>query len=115
MSWLVSHTTKVQMLMKALSDILFSWIRFSVTKRSDAHQADFYILVDGARYAYHEINTGGEGDEPGSDIPTGSFKTNIQLTAGQVVQIQNDNSATVFGTESGYINSWFTGHMLYAL
>ena len=51
----------------------------------------------------------------GSLTPTASFTINIQLTAGQVVKVENDNSASVTGTNSGYINSWFTGHMLYAL
>ena len=90
-------------------------IRFSVTKRSDASEADFWIVVDSVRYAYSEINTGGMGEELGSERPTGSFTINIQLTAGQVVQVQNDNSELVYGTTSGYIQSWFTGHMLYAL
>ena len=34
-------------------------IRFSVTKRSDVHQADFFLLVDGMRYAYHDIKSAG--------------------------------------------------------
>ena len=89
-------------------------IRFSVTKRSDLHRCDFWLLVDTVRYAYNEIHTGGDG-VPGSLTPTASFTINIQLTAGQVVQVENDNSASVTGTNSGYINSWFTGHMLYAL
>ena len=87
-----------------------------MTKRSDNHQADFWILIDEVRYVYSEIDTGGDGDNSGSDAPTGSATINAELTAGQVVKVQNDNSALVYGTSSsGVIQSWFTGHMLYGL
>ena len=77
-----------------------------MTKRSDLHQADF-LLVDGVRYAYHDISAGPDG----SHDPTGSFTITIQLKAGQLIQVENDNSDGVSGTYDGYLQSFFTGHM----
>ena len=86
-----------------------------MTKSSDDHQSDFWIFVDEIRFAYSEIDTGGDTDNSGSKTPSSSVTINIQLTAGQIVKVQNDNSALVYGTSSGVVQSWFTGHMLYAL
>ena len=83
-----------------------------MTKRSDVHQADFYLLVDGVRYSYHDINAGNDG----SHHPTGSFIITIQLKAEQLVQVENDNSAGVFGThKTGYLHFFFARHMLFGL
>ena len=36
--------------------------------------------------------------------------------AGQLVKVQNDNSDLVFGTvDTGYIQSFFAGHLLFGL
>ena len=46
----------------------------------------------------------------------GSTPIVLELTAGQVVRIENDISTIVYGTDSdGTIHSWFTGHILYLL
>ena len=87
-------------------------VRFSVTKTSNLHQADFFLLVDGTRFAYHDLNA----SIYGSYYPTGSFTITIQLNAGQLVQVENDNSDYVFGTvDPGYIQSFFAGHLLFGL
>ncbi len=44
----------------------------------------------------------------------GAATINLQLTAGQVVQLQNLGSSTVYGTDSEIAQSWFTGFMINA-
>ncbi len=44
----------------------------------------------------------------------GAATINLHLTVGQTVQLEHVGSSTVYGTESGYAQSWFTGFMLYA-
>ena len=85
-------------------------VRFSVVKHGNYYSGAFYILVDKARYAFVNefANT--------NSTPLGSATINIELTAGQVVRIENDWSTRIYGTDSdGYIYSWFSGHLLYAL
>ena len=68
-------------------------------------------MVDEARYAEIDLET------INSDgYPDGSATINIELTAGQIVRVENIISTVVYGTDaSGYLYSWFTGHLLYAL
>ena len=69
-----------------------------MVKHGNYYSGAFYILVGDVRY------------------PLGSATINIELTAGQVVRIENDWSTTIYGTDStGYIYSWFSGHLLSAL
>ena len=76
---------------------------------NDGHGA-FFFLVDEQKFAFEdEWNTGDEST-------SGSCTINMQLTAGQIVRIENWQSTGIYGTESeGYIRSWFTGYLLYAL
>ena len=63
------------------------------------------------RFAYVE-EYGGNSDLD----PSGTATINIELTAGQIVRIENAGSTAIYGTNSpGYMYSWFTGHLLYAL
>ena len=81
-----------------------------MVKRGNENIGTFFILVDEVRHVRFN-------DYGGSDIwPAGSATINIELTAGQVVRIENVSSTLIARTDStGYIHSWFTGHLLYAL
>ena len=84
--------------------------RFTVVKRSNENRAYFWLLIDEDRYTYNYQNTSGTGN------PTGITTINIELTAGQIVRVENDHSSVIYGTDSnGIIQSWFTGFLLYAL
>ena len=90
--------------------LFFFDVRFSVVKHGNYYSGAFYILVAKMRYAFVNefANT--------NSIPLGSATISIELTAGQVVRIENDWSTRIYGTDSaGFIYSWFTGHLLYAL
>ena len=79
-------------------------------KRSNENRAYFWLLIDEDRYTYNYQNTSGTGN------PTGITTINIELTAGQIVRVENDHSSVIYGTDSnGIIQSWFTGFLLYAL
>ena len=81
-----------------------------MVKHGNYYSGAFYILVDETRCAFVNEFTNT------NSIPLGSATINIELTAGQAVRIKNDWSTAVYGTDStGYIYSWFTGHLLYAL
>ena len=85
-------------------------LRFSVVKRCDNFYGTFYLLLDEMRYTYVDEYV------ESNFIPAGSATINIELTAGQVVRIENAGSTMIYGTHStGYIYSWFTGHLLHAL
>ena len=57
--------------------------------------------MDGARYALVKVFAGS-----GDSNPLGSATINIELTAGQVVHIENVGSTSVYGTNSaGFIYS----------
>ena len=81
--------------------------RFSVAKRSNAGRAHFWLLLDEERYFYL--------DSYENYVPTGTATINLQLTAGQIVRVENYYSTIIYGTLEGTINSFFTGHMLYNL
>ena len=88
---------------------LYFKCRFSVTKTSNLERSNFWILVDDQRYAGHFLYTA---DVP----PAGSATIILQLTAGQIVRVENQYSSIIYGTSSdGVILSWFTGHLLYPL
>ena len=85
--------------------------RFSVNKEGTGSYGSFYLLIDEKQYAFKDAYFGD------SDIiASGSATINVKLTAGQVVGIENFGSTLIYGTDSaGYMYSWFTGHLLYAL
>ena len=85
--------------------------RFSVTKSGNENSGTSFILVDEVRYAEIDLET-----IYSDGYPDGSATINIELTAGQIVRVENIISTVVYGTDpSGYLYSWFTGHLLYAL
>ena len=86
------------------------FFRFSVQKTGNEFSPLFWLLVDDDRY----LNTGLVlSDDPD---PSTSIIINIQLTAGQIVRVENRESTLIFGTSAGGdINSWFTGFMLYEI
>ena len=85
--------------------------RLSVAKRGFDGRGDFVLLVDEQRYLGTTTYT------TNSDAkPTGTATINIELTAGQIVRVENRESTSIFGTSSGgTIQSYFTGYMLYLL
>ena len=86
----------------------FSHFRFSVTKRSNDNRAYFWFLLDDQRYSLYQLYTSG--------TVTGSATIVLELTAGQIVRVENSISTIIYGTDSeGAIRSWFTGHMLFGL
>ena len=79
-------------------------------KRGNNHWADFILKVDDTPYFTFILSTGDHGE------PGGCATITVQLTAGQVVSVQNDQSTSIYGTDStGAYNSWFTGRLLYLL
>ena len=83
-----------------------------MAKRGDNSQAIFWFLVDGARYAYFDMDY----DESGSGSPSPTATIILQLTAGQIVRVENPDTFVIYGTDaSGVIQTWFTGYMLHAL
>ena len=83
-------------------------VRFSVVKLGNDNYGAFFFLVDDAVYALVDDHIGT------SDYSVlGSATINIELTAGQVVGIENIGSTTVYGG-IGTLSSWFTGYLLYA-
>ena len=88
--------------------------RFSITKTSGASQARMWLLIDEVRKTFSDMDFHEQGS--GSSSPTGAFTINMQLTAGQIVRVENEASTFIYGTtESGVMQSWFTGYMLYSL
>ena len=82
-----------------------------MNKEGNEYNGSFYFLVDETRYAEKDGVSGGSNEAPAS-----SATINVQLNAGQLVRIENVGSTLVYGTfGEGYIQSWFTGHLLYAL
>ena len=82
-----------------------------MTKEGNDYHGSFFFLVDEVRYAEKDGLYGGSNEAPAS-----SATINLQLNAGQLVRIENIGSTLVYGTfAEGYIQSWFTGHLLYAL
>lgn len=90
--------------------------RFTVTKLgSDSGRC--FLLVDSTKVFYLSEHTSG-------GHPQSSATINLFVTAGQVVQVQNDVNGssnyqnayiTVFGTYNlEMIYTWFTGFLLYA-
>ena len=78
-------------------------------KRSNNNLSNFFLLIDGERYTDNELVTSGGN-------PTSTVTINVELTAGQIVQVENDESTLIFGTNpDAIIHSWFTGFLLYAL
>ena len=70
----------------------------------------FWLLIDNDRY----LNTGLVlSDDPD---PSTSITINLQLSAGQIVRVENRESTLIFGTSvGGDINSCFTGYMLFVI
>ena len=83
--------------------------RLSATKTGNEAHGSFWFLVDNTRVAYVE------GFEPDAPLPRASTTIILELTAGQLVQIENNYSTIIVGTNGLGMNSWFTGFLLYAL
>ena len=89
---------------------VYLYSRFSVNKEGDSNHGSFYLLVDEERYAYKEtwVST--------DCCPAGSATINLELTVGQIVRVENTGSSLLYGTQpGGFMKSWFTAHLLYAL
>ena len=83
--------------------------RFSANKYGDNGHGTFLFLVDEERVAGHYEYS------PGTCCLNGDATINLELSAGQIVRIENGFSTTILGTFNGIMRSWFTGHLLYAL
>ena len=68
-----------------------------MAKRSNAGRAHFWLLLDEQRYFYL--------DSYENYVPTGTVTINLQLTAGQIVRVENYYSTIIYGTLEGTINS----------
>ena len=70
-----------------------------MTKLGNDGHGVFFFLVDEEKFAFEdEWNTGDEST-------SGSCTINMQLTAGQIVRIENWQSTGIYGTESeGYMS-----------
>ena len=83
-----------------------------MNKEGNNSDGGFWFLVDEVRFAYKDA------EDPSSSniLPAGSATISLELTAGQIVRIENRGSSVLYGTDAeGFMNSWFTGHLLYAL
>ena len=81
-----------------------------MAKIGNEFSGTFYFLVDEVRYAVVEEYTDDDA------WPGGYATINMELSAGQLVRIENVGSTILYGTETdGFYFSWFTGHLLYAL
>ena len=87
----------------------FSHCRFSVTKRGSDFSGTFVFTVDDDAYA--AMLTFSDNDS----APSASATINLELSAGQVVRVENVDSAIIFGTEFGLVYTWFSGHLLFPL
>ena len=82
-----------------------------MNKEGNEYNGSFYFLVDEIRYAEKDGHSGDSNQAPAS-----SATINLQLNAGQLVRIENVGSTLLYGTHAeGFVQSWFTGHLLYAL
>lgn len=83
-----------------------------MVKRSNLRRGHFYLLIDGVQY-FSITHYSGFDDR---HYPSGVMTINVELRAGQRVQVQNNTSDVVFGTDSnGRISSFFSGFLLYEL
>ena len=82
-----------------------------MNKEGNEYNGSFYFLVDEVRYAEKDGVSGGSNEAPAS-----SATVNLQLNAGQLVRIENVGSTLIYSTHAeGFVQSRFTGHLLYAL
>ena len=82
-----------------------------MTKEGNDYDGSFYFLVDEVRFAFKDGKTGS-----GNGAPSGSATINVELMAGQIVRIENDQSTVLYGSHAeGYMYSWFTGYLICAL
>ncbi len=102
----ISHSKNKQILFIVSS----SFFRLTTIKRGNNYEGDFCILVDGDCVVYRE-----EDGSADNYSPQGSASINLYLAAGQVVQVENRGSTSVYGYGSYGIESWFTGFLLYAV
>ena len=77
-------------------------------KRGNNNKANFRLFVDSQPYTVYALHT--YFGEPGACVTI-----NIQLTAGQVVSVENEHSTVLYGGGGGGYNSWFSGFLLFAL
>ena len=73
-----------------LLHLIFS--RFFIANRSDDGRAHFWLLIDEERYFYLENYT------TYSESVTTTI--NVELTAGQIVRVENNISTFISGTDS---------------
>ena len=79
-------------------------------KNSNSNYENFWFIVDNDRVAYMPMY---EDTDPS---PAASATINLELTAGQIVRIESNVSTLIYGTHAdGFIYSWFTGFLVYAL
>ena len=78
-----------------------SRFRFTAVKKGNNNYGDFLFQVDGVRKAIVEES------DFSWEIPQGLATVLLYLTAGQVVQVENIQSTTVYGTDTkfGYLVS----------
>ncbi len=88
-----------------------SGFRFSVAKRSNKRRAHFWMAIDGVHHVYVVHYSGVDSD---AYYPTATMTVNVQLVAGQTVDVWNDTSDVIFGSSFGKM-SWFTGFLLYEM
>ena len=68
--------------------------RFSVHKFGDNNHGSFFFLVNGKQVAYKYLYV------PGGTRPNGDATINLELSAGQTVQIENFGSVDIYGTHA---------------
>ena len=83
-----------------------------MNKEGNNYDGGFWLLVDEVRFAYKDA----QDTSSSNSLPSGSATINVELTAGQIVRVENRGSSLLYGTDAeGFMNSWFTGHLLYGL
>ncbi len=81
-----------------------------MTKTGGEGHGTFWIVVDNTRVAYKD------GSDTDTNHDAGSMTIVLELTAGQAVQIENNVSSEVLGTDAeGVIRSWFSGYLMFPL
>ena len=75
----------------------YDFFRFSVNKEGNNYHGSFWLLVDETRYSRKDLYLG-----DGNETPSGFATINIELTAGQIVRVQNEGSSIVYGTNGAF-------------
>ena len=81
-----------------------------MTLRGNSAQTSFYLTIDSRPYIYKGVSFSRD------RYPSSSATVSVRLNAGQVVKVVSQNTGTVYGVMGyGEVNSWFCGHLLYAV